>query len=184
MSIGKDEFLPLVIATSGGRVGDVGLMNKKGYKKSIESNSLWVIVPETTRLLPYHEKHTLISLDFKGKWYQAVVEGMDAEVSSPGSSSAFNTPPALPDTLAALRAVVHKRRLNLPEGSYTSYLFKEGAEKIRKKLGEEAIELILARDKDDIIFEAADLIYHLLVLLESADIPLEEVFAELAGRAG
>lgn len=63
-------------------------------------------------------------------------------------------------------------------------LFKEGAEKIRKKLGEEAIELILARDKDDIIFEAADLIYHLLVLLESADIPLEEVFAELAGRAG
>ncbi len=184
MSTGKDEFLPLVVATSSGRVVDVGLMNEKAYKKSIESKSLWAIVPETNRLLPYREKHALISLDFKGRWYQAVVEAMGAEVTSRGGSPASSKPSVLPDTLAALREVVRKRRLDLPEGSYTTYLFKEGAEKIRKKLGEEAIELILARDKDSIIYEAADLIYHLLVLLASTDISLEEVLAELAGRAG
>jgi phosphoribosyl-ATP pyrophosphohydrolase len=78
--------------------------------------------------------------------------------------------------------VIKERKANRPEGSYTTHLFNSGIEKIRKKTGEEAIELILARRREDIAYEAADLIYHLLVLLEAEDIDLGEVLEELSRR--
>ena len=87
------------------------------------------------------------------------------------------------DALQALRAVIERRKRELPEGSYTTYLFKAGAEKIRKKTGEEAIELLLARERGDIIAESADLIYHLLVLLAEVGEDLDEVVAELDKRS-
>jgi phosphoribosyl-ATP pyrophosphohydrolase len=103
--------------------------------------------------------------------------GEAAEVSGSGAASENGAA-----VLEELAAVIRERREKMPEGSYTSYLFKEGAEKIRKKTGEEAVELILARGRDEIVYEASDLIYHLLVLLEAEGIPLEEVLQELRGR--
>ena len=76
-----------------------------------------------------------------------------------------------------------KRKRELPDGSYTTHLFQSGADKIRKKTGEEAIELILASSRGEIIYESADLIYHMLVLLLSEDISIDEVLAELGKRA-
>ncbi len=70
----------------------------------------------------------------------------------------------------------------MPEGSYTTHLFSSGNEKIRKKTGEEAIELILASTRDELVFEAADLLFHLLVLLEDEGIGLEEIIGELQKR--
>ena len=70
----------------------------------------------------------------------------------------------------------------MPEGSYTTHLFEKGEEKIRKKTGEEAIELLLARERSDIVYEAADLIYHMMVLLEVKEIPIGEVLGELESR--
>ena len=61
-------------------------------------------------------------------------------------------------------------------------MFQKGEEKIRKKTGEEAIELILAASRKDLVSESADLIYHMMVLLEVKDIPVDEVLAELEGR--
>ena len=61
-------------------------------------------------------------------------------------------------------------------------MFQKGEEKIRKKTGEEAIELILATERKDLVFESADLIYHLMVLLEVKGIPVDEVLAELESR--
>ncbi len=87
------------------------------------------------------------------------------------------------DTLTALRDVIERRKRELPEGSYTSYLFKAGADKIRKKTGEEAVELLLARERTDVVAESADLIYHLLVLLAELGIGLDEVLAELEKRS-
>ncbi|MBI9104235.1 MAG: phosphoribosyl-ATP diphosphatase [Spirochaetales bacterium] len=84
--------------------------------------------------------------------------------------------------LPRLAGVIAKRHEDMPEGSYTTHLFKSGADKIRKKLGEEAVEVILAREKKDVVYESADLIYHLLVLLESLDVPLNDVFKELESR--
>jgi phosphoribosyl-ATP pyrophosphohydrolase len=86
--------------------------------------------------------------------------------------------------LHQLQALIDDRRQTLPEGSYTTHLFNKGAEKIRKKTGEEAVELILARSKEEMIYEAADLIYHLMVLLSAEGLSIDEVLAELARRHG
>ncbi|MBQ2888640.1 MAG: bifunctional phosphoribosyl-AMP cyclohydrolase/phosphoribosyl-ATP diphosphatase HisIE [Firmicutes bacterium] len=77
-------------------------------------------------------------------------------------------------------------RKNQPqEGSYTSYLFDKGLDKILKKVGEESTEVIIAakaEDRAETVYEVADLCYHVLVLLVHAGIPLEEITAELSRR--
>ncbi|ASJ16242.1 bifunctional phosphoribosyl-AMP cyclohydrolase/phosphoribosyl-ATP pyrophosphatase [Thermococcus chitonophagus] len=84
--------------------------------------------------------------------------------------------------LRELEELIRKRKENPVEGSYTSYLFREGKEKIYKKFGEEAVEVLVAEGRDRIIYEVADLLYHLLVLLAYNDISLGEVMAELRRR--
>ena len=77
------------------------------------------------------------------------------------------------------------RKREMPEGSYTSYLFEKGLDKILKKVGEEATEVIIAgkaEDKRETIYEIADLAYHVMVLMTEAGISLDEVRAELAER--
>jgi phosphoribosyl-ATP pyrophosphohydrolase len=86
------------------------------------------------------------------------------------------------DVLSRLYELVRERQRTLPEGSYTTHLFGSGLEKIRKKTGEEAVELILARARGEIVSESADLIYHLLVLLRASEIDVAEVLDELAAR--
>lgn len=81
--------------------------------------------------------------------------------------------------------VIASRKLNPKEGSYTNYLLAKGTEKIAKKVGEEATEVVIAAIKDDAdetVYESADLLYHLLVLLCSKGISLEALWAELKGR--
>lgn len=87
--------------------------------------------------------------------------------------------------LQQLSVIIYSRKENLPESSYTSYLFKEGVDKICKKVGEEATEVVIAaknKDKSEIIYESADLIYHLLVLLACYDIMPIDVIEELEKR--
>lgn len=83
--------------------------------------------------------------------------------------------------------VIRDRKEHPKEGSYTTYLFNEGINKILKKVGEEAAEVIIAaKDPDDepLIYEAADLLYHLLVLLVERGLRPEQVFEELRRRRG
>lgn len=89
------------------------------------------------------------------------------------------------DILDRLEATIRARRG--VEGSYTAQLFARGRTRIAQKLGEEAIETVIAACGDDpakIIPEAADLIYHLLVLLADAELSLDDIRAELARREG
>ena len=89
--------------------------------------------------------------------------------------------------LAALAAAIKNRKGALKEDSYTARLLSQGIEKCAKKLGEEAVETALAAvlgNKQHIAAEAADLLYHLLVLLEATDVKLADVMAELARRQG
>ena len=91
------------------------------------------------------------------------------------------------EILEELYEVVLDRRRNPVKGSYTCKLFEEGLDKILKKIGEESVELILAgrkQEREEIIYEVADLIYHLIVLLVYAGIGLEEVMKELERRRG
>jgi phosphoribosyl-ATP pyrophosphohydrolase len=84
--------------------------------------------------------------------------------------------------LLELQELIRGRKATLPEGSYTTHLFKAGLGKIRKKTGEEAIELLLAQTPEETVAEASDLVYHVLVLLVALDIPVERVLAELKKR--
>jgi len=93
-----------------------------------------------------------------------------------------------PDRFAALsglESTIAKREAERPEGSYTTYLFDKGLDKILKKIGEEAAEVIIGGkngDKEEIRCEAADLIFHLMVLLRQQGIPLDDVMKELEFR--
>ncbi|WP_054692147.1 bifunctional phosphoribosyl-AMP cyclohydrolase/phosphoribosyl-ATP diphosphatase HisIE [Syntrophomonas palmitatica] len=90
-----------------------------------------------------------------------------------------------PAILYELYSVIMQRQEQRPEGSYTSYLFNKGLDKILKKVGEESAEVIIAaknREKSEVIYESADLIYHLLVLLVEQGVQLSEIFTELESR--
>ena len=87
--------------------------------------------------------------------------------------------------LNTLYKLLEGRKKELPEGSYTTYLFEKGLDKILKKVGEECTEVIIAakdQDKKETIYEIADLTYHVMVLMVEAGISIDEIKAELEGR--
>jgi phosphoribosyl-ATP pyrophosphohydrolase/phosphoribosyl-AMP cyclohydrolase len=89
-------------------------------------------------------------------------------------------------TVERLLAVIKHRKAELPEGSYTTFLFTKGLDKILKKIGEESAETIIAaknRSRGELTLESADLLYHLLVLFVHEGLELEDVLAELDKRA-
>ena len=91
------------------------------------------------------------------------------------------------DIMRELYSVIKDRQEHPVEGSYTNYLFEKGTDKISKKLGEEAVEVVIAasqRDKTEIIAEIADLEYHLLVLMADQGITIDDVETELRSRRG
>ena len=87
--------------------------------------------------------------------------------------------------LESLYDLLMGRKKDLPEGSYTTYLFQKGLDKILKKVGEETTEVIIAakaEDRAETIYEIADLTYHVLVLMAEAGISVDDIRNELAGR--
>ena len=90
-----------------------------------------------------------------------------------------------PFTLHTLYRLLQERNALRPEGSYTSYLFEKGREKILKKLGEECTEVVIGAmkgDREETVYELADLCYHAMVLMVSEGVGPEDVRAELASR--
>lgn len=107
-----------------------------------------------------------------------------------GTDSCFNDQvfqgdqPA-PFSVEGLYGLLEGRKKDLPEGSYTTYLFQKGLDKILKKVGEESTEVIIAGkagDKAETVYEIADLMYHVMVLMVEMGISVEDVQAELASR--
>ena len=106
-----------------------------------------------------------------------------------GEESCFHNPilgeENAPFRLEGLYELLMDRKATLPEGSYTTYLFQKGLDKILKKVGEESTEVIIAgkaEDKAETIYEIADLTYHVLVLMAQMGISVEDVKKELASR--
>ena len=90
-----------------------------------------------------------------------------------------------PFSIKALYALLEGRKAEKKEGSYTTYLFEKGIDKILKKVGEESTEVIIAGKADDrkeTVYEIADLAYHVMVLMVQMGISVEDVLAELASR--
>ncbi len=107
-----------------------------------------------------------------------------------GTDSCFNDQvfqggQTAPFSVEGLYGLLEGRKKDLPEGSYTTYLFQKGLDKILKKVGEESTEVIIAGkagDKAETVYEIADLMYHVMVLMVEMGISVEDVQAELASR--
>lgn len=101
-----------------------------------------------------------------------------------GTTSCFDTPEA-EGFVRRLQQVIRERHREMPEGSYTSHLFSKGVKKMAQKVGEEAVETVIEAvdgNIDRYVYEASDLIYHLLVLNEAMGISLETLDKELLSR--
>ena len=118
-----------------------------------------------------------------------VVVNKDGPACHLGTDSCFNYPvyegEAAEFSLEALMKVIEGRKVERKEGSYTTYLFDKGIDKILKKVGEECTEVIIAgkaNDKAETIYEISDLVYHVMVLMIEMGISLDDIRNELASR--
>mgnify|MGYP003309849535 FL=1 len=118
-----------------------------------------------------------------------VVVNKDGPACHLGTDSCFNYPVYEGEgeefSLEALMKVIEGRKLEKKEGSYTTYLFEKGIDKILKKVGEECTEVIIAGkadDKAETIYEISDLVYHVMVLMIEMGISLDDIRNELASR--
>ncbi len=169
-------------------------MNAEAYQKTLETGyahywsrsrqKLWKKGEESGHL----QKVRGIFLDCDKDCVLLKVEQTGAACHT-GNYSCFFTPVkecgAGAEMLGQLQRIVEDRKNAPAEGSYTSYLFEKGVDKIAKKAGEEAVELVIAaknRDKEEIVGECADLLYHTLVLLADAGVKLSDVCTELKDR--
>ena len=182
----NNDLKAFAVISENGEILQILQTNEKGYRKSIENNQLWALNPDTGRLLPEDTAYKITGFREKSTWYEARVKAGSAD--QPESKKEVRK--ADPDdantsasvVIESLYGVIKQRKKNLPEGSYTTHLFNSGMSKIKKKTGEEAIELLLAENREEMIYEAADLIYHMLVMLAAADIEPEDIFCELQKR--
>ncbi|WP_281890773.1 bifunctional phosphoribosyl-AMP cyclohydrolase/phosphoribosyl-ATP diphosphatase HisIE [Paenibacillus sp. YYML68] len=112
-----------------------------------------------------------------GVW-QDKAEGQQATAGAASGQDRF-------EILNKLEATIAQRDAERPEGAYTTYLFEKGVDKILKKVGEEAGEVIIAaknRSREELRYEASDLLFHLLVLLREQQVPLDDIMQELDRR--
>ncbi len=180
---------PLVICDHAGHPIGVARENRKGYTKSLENGCLWAVHDDTDRVLPLYEDRTARVEERDGFYVATLGPAAGDRAEAPGGApspapvaAGSGGDSGIGPVLDRLAAVIAERRATLPEGSYTTHLFQSGAEKIRKKTGEEAIELLLAETPEELAAEAADLLYHLTVLLEATGVGFTPVLEALQKR--
>jgi len=169
----------------------VGFMNKEAYQKTVDERLVTFYSRTRQRLWTKGEEsgNFLDVVDIKEDCdsdtllIKAIPRG---PVCHTGADTCFfETNVAASDFLRYLQDLIEGRKKELPEGSYTTKLFRSGINKIAQKVGEEAVELVIeAKDNDDTLFlnEAADLLFHLLVLLSARNYRIEDVVKVLEKR--
>jgi phosphoribosyl-ATP pyrophosphohydrolase/phosphoribosyl-AMP cyclohydrolase len=178
--VSLEKLWALVVQNEAGDTLALTLSNEKGIQKSIENNELWSLHPETGRLIPWQANAELISLTPHQEGYLAVVAGVHS--SQAVTTEAKQITVQGDSTLDKLQKVIAFRNKERPEGSYTTHLFEKGVDKILKKTGEEAVEMLLARTDGELLYESADFIYHLFVLLEAKGLNYQKILEELEKR--
>jgi len=188
---GADGLIPAVVQDARTReVLTVAYMNREALQLTLERNETYFWSRSRQQL--WHKGETSgnfqkvrrVSLDCDQDAVLVEVEPLGPACHT-GAYSCFGAEPDLEGVLQELYALIETRKEQRPEGSYTTYLFNSGLDKILKKIGEEAAETIVAaKNPDDgpLISEASDLIYHLLVLLVERGVTLDEVRQELKER--
>ncbi|MFA1739404.1 bifunctional phosphoribosyl-AMP cyclohydrolase/phosphoribosyl-ATP diphosphatase HisIE [Lysinibacillus fusiformis] len=174
----------------------VAYMNKESLVKTMESGETWFYSRSRQEL--WHKGatsgHTQKVVAIKTDCDQdaLVVEVLpDGPACHNGTTSCFtevvqqNAEVGSVEMIAKLVRVIEKREQEMPVGAYTTYLFDKGIDKICKKVGEEATEVVIGaknRDTEEVKWEAADLIYHLLVLLQEQKVSIYDVLHVLKKR--
>ncbi len=167
----------------------VGYMNNEAYQKSIKESYVTFYSRSKDRLWTKGESSgnrlriIEVYLDCDGDTLLIKVIPF-GPVCHKGDLSCFKTVD-YEGFLGILFEIVKKRKIERPEKSYTTYLFDKGVDKICKKLAEECAETIIEAvkgEKEKVIYEASDLIYHLIVLLEECSISVNEIEEELFSR--
>ena len=192
----KDGLIPAVVVDSiTKKVLTVAYMNKESLKITMEKGltcfysrsrgELW-LKGETSG----NYQHVVsITADCDNDALTVVVE-KDGPACHTGTDSCFTKQVYQSEELSefsldGLYGLLLDRKAKMPEGSYTTYLFEKGTDKILKKVGEESTEVIIAgkaNDKAETVYEIADLAYHVMVLMVEMGISVEDVHRELASR--
>jgi phosphoribosyl-ATP pyrophosphohydrolase/phosphoribosyl-AMP cyclohydrolase len=189
---GADGLIPAIVQDANTReVLTIAYMNKEALSLTLERGETYFWSRSRQRL--WHKGETsgnsqrvkTVRLDCDKDAVLLEVEPRGPACHT-GMYSCFGVEPGIEGVLQALYAVIEGRKETRPEGSYTTYLFNAGLDKILKKVGEEATETVIAAKNDDgrLPAETADLIYHLLVLLVEQGVSLEDVGDELKRRRG
>ena len=192
----KDGLIPAIVVDAvSKKVLTLAYMNEESLKISMEKGltcfwsrsrgELW-LKGETSG---NYQHIVSITADCDKDALVVVVE-KDGPACHTGSDSCFESPLWESDelqefSLGGLMKLIEGRKTDKKEGSYTTYLFEKGLDKILKKVGEESTEVIIAakaEDKKETIYEIADLAYHVMVLMIEAGISLEDIHKELASR--
>ncbi|MCM3004523.1 bifunctional phosphoribosyl-AMP cyclohydrolase/phosphoribosyl-ATP diphosphatase HisIE [Priestia koreensis] len=193
-------LVPAIVQDAGSKeVLTLAYMNKESLEKSVETGETWFYSRSRQEL--WHKGATsgntqkIVSMSYDCDADSLLVRvNPDGPACHTGAYSCFNetltgvqsTPSSDRfEILSTLETVIAEREAEMPEGAYTTYLFEKGVDKILKKVGEEASEVIIAaknRDPEELKWEVADLFYHVLVLLREQKLPLDEVIAVLNKR--
>ncbi len=192
----KDGLIPAIVVDSITKnVLTLAYMNKESLKISMEKGltcfysrsrgELW-LKGETSG---NYQHIVSITADCDNDALTVVVE-KDGPACHTGTDSCFTKSVFMSEslnqfTLEGLYELLLDRKAKMPEGSYTTYLFEKGIDKILKKVGEECTEVIIAGkadDKAETVYEIADLAYHVMVLMCEMGISVEDVHRELASR--
>lgn len=195
-------LIPVIVQDAGSKtVLTLAYMNEESLQKSLATKETWFWSRSRQQL--WHKGETsghtqrIVSMryDCDGDALVVMVEP-NGPACHTGAYSCFSQE-VLTDTddepvqvdrfaiLSELEELIAAREAERPEGSYTTYLFEKGVDKILKKVGEEAAEVIIAaknRSREELRYEASDLIFHLMVLLREQKLPLEDVLTELQRR--
>lgn len=210
LSFGPDGLIPAIVQDgTSGEVLMVGYMNRESLEKTLETGLTWFYSRSRQRLWQKGESSGHVQrvlevwtdCDRDALLVRVVQEGAGA--CHEGYRSCFHygvagaEPEAVPakafepgavyGVLGEVYEVIRSRKERPAAGSYTSYLFSSGIDKILKKIGEESAEVIISgkgKDRPALIAESADLLYHLLVLWVEAGVAPGDVWAELGKRRG
>lgn len=174
----------------------VAYMNKESLHKTIETGETWFYSRSRNEL--WHKGETsgntqkVVSITADCDRDALVVEVVpNGPACHKGTTSCFteklleNEIVGSVGIISEIVEVIKKREEEMPEGAYTTYLFTEGIDKICKKVGEEATEVVIGaknRNPEEVKWEAADLIYHLLVLLQEQKVSVYDVLEVLVER--
>ena len=173
------------------RVLMLGFMNREAYEKTVETGlvtffsrtrqKLWTKGETSGNLL-----HVVTIKEDCDHDTLLVLAHPDGPVCHTGADTCWgetNDEPLL--FLGELQRFIERRHAEMPEGSYTTSLFRDGCQRMAQKVGEEALEAVIeavSGNDERLVYEASDLLYHLLVLLTSKGLSIEDIAKELRNR--